>query len=712
MVNQHKRTLSKHQLGPSFSKRTRVPSSQHILLNDDAEEKQMRRKERTEQDEKNLHMLITPSTPYKQIKSKISSPSTMSNTDMSLSGFTPALKVPILANFEEWMKMATDNKINATNSWNFALIDYFHEMSFLRDGDGINFQKASCTLDGCVKIYTSRVDSAATETGKLLSGLTCSESLKNQGKDDQDDTDIDMNMEFEKQKKSKTKRSEATLVKDFSALQVKKFDLEFSVNPLFKKVLADFDEGGAKGLLLNHLFIDRQGRIIFDADDAILDEIEPIHNEDNDDIDLNGLQEKFVSIMSTLDNDEICPSFKNLKSDSDSSFSFFKVFEDLNQEGNGNFLINDTVLPDEEEFDDDIDNRTIPMITENDPDSQTHNVWGEDFVLKKLEKHSEKSDPLKVWNGNDFSVAMDETDDKVFEYFDLALKKNWAGPEYWKIQKLRKEKTSVTEPKKQKEKKAPFLIDFFSDEPIDFNILFSPGGTNIYLPKTQWISKTRNLLPDDIYFNSKQLLRFFIKPKSKIFGKYIDSHDDVEVDMNFWTNNNINNEHTKDQSVYDASFFNDNQDIDTAMDAINDDDQFMDAKEEMPLNEDEHKVNTEVFNSFTTSFKSKPDQLNYAKIAKKVDVKQLKENIWEELGFEKSNKDYTSHAVSVKTERKFTDVIKGLKNIYSERAMADISISFCFICLLHLANEKGLIIENNESLTELKIMLDTTIESA
>jgi len=91
---------------------------------------------------------------------------------------TPVRKVPILANFEEWMKMATDNKINATNSWNFALIDYFHDMSLLRDGDSINFQKASCTLDGCVKIYTSRVDSVASETGKLLSGLSDSQSKR------------------------------------------------------------------------------------------------------------------------------------------------------------------------------------------------------------------------------------------------------------------------------------------------------------------------------------------------------------------------------------------------------------------------------------------------------------------------------------------------------------------------------------------------------
>ena len=90
-------------------------------------------------------------------------------------------------------------------------------MSVLREGDSINFQKgksakrlalrksflftqgswnslrikftntkfsyfcfkmhlASCTLDGCVKVYTSRVDSVATETTKLLGGLATSAS--------------------------------------------------------------------------------------------------------------------------------------------------------------------------------------------------------------------------------------------------------------------------------------------------------------------------------------------------------------------------------------------------------------------------------------------------------------------------------------------------------------------------------------------------------
>jgi condensin complex subunit 2 len=102
---------------------------------------------------------------------------------------TPMKRVPILANFEEWMKMATDNKINAANSWNFALIDYFHDMSLLKEGDGVNFQKASCTLDGCVKIYTSRVDSVATETGKLLSGLADSNGNKKKKGDEGEESE-------------------------------------------------------------------------------------------------------------------------------------------------------------------------------------------------------------------------------------------------------------------------------------------------------------------------------------------------------------------------------------------------------------------------------------------------------------------------------------------------------------------------------------------
>ena len=81
-------------------------------------------------------------------------------------------------------------------------------MSLLKEGDGVNFQKASCTLDGCVKIYTSRVDSVATETGKLLSGLADSRNKNKAAEDDGegDDAQDSGNEEGEDGKKRQKKK--------------------------------------------------------------------------------------------------------------------------------------------------------------------------------------------------------------------------------------------------------------------------------------------------------------------------------------------------------------------------------------------------------------------------------------------------------------------------------------------------------------------------
>jgi condensin complex subunit 2 len=45
----------------------------------------------------------------------------------------------------------------------------------------------------------------------------------------------------------------------------------------------------------------------------------------------------------------------------------------------------------------------------------------------------------------------------------------------------------------------------------------------------------------------------------------------------------------------------------------------------------------------------------------------------------------------------FDSVIQGLRSTYSKDKMEEISTSFCFICLLHLANERGLKIEVGEN---------------
>jgi len=100
----------------------------------------------------------------------------------------------------------------------------------------------------------------------------------------------------------------------------------------------------------------------------------------------------------------------------------------------------------------------------------------------------------------------------------------------------------------------------------------------------------------------------------------------------------------------------------------------------------------------------RPENVRYAKKAKRVDVKRLKDDIWSDLrdlvdnenneNEEPMEQDIPDAPKPPKEDVKtFDTVIHSLRSTYPREKMAEISTSFCFICLLHLANEEGLRIE-------------------
>jgi len=98
----------------------------------------------------------------------------------------------------------------------------------------------------------------------------------------------------------------------------------------------------------------------------------------------------------------------------------------------------------------------------------------------------------------------------------------------------------------------------------------------------------------------------------------------------------------------------------------------------------------------------KPEFVNYAKRAKRVDVRKLKENIWKGLDIvvpklqdeDTMDVDDDGPTLTDPSEaRVFSSVISGLQKSYPREKLEEISTSFCFICLLHLANEQGLKLE-------------------
>ncbi|APA06552.1 hypothetical protein sscle_02g013220 [Sclerotinia sclerotiorum 1980 UF-70] len=824
-----------------------------LALNDDAQEKARRLKSRNAHHETQMNEIKKAATPRKLVnfnRAGSSSPSSNQRTPgrmgkeneldggvMMVGGnaVTPMKRVPILANFEEWMKMATDNKINAANSWNFALIDYFHDMSLLKEGDGVNFQKASCTLDGCVKIYTSRVDSVATETGKLLSGLADSgnnkkkrgENEEGEGEGDESEEEVeDEDGVVRKKTKKRTQRSsEATLATSFSALQLKKFELEFSVDPLFKKASADFDEGGAKGLLLNHLSIDSKGRIVFDSsddagdasakgrgrrrkDDAIEEDQEEVlesanvtlkdddnEDEDQDDveIDVEALGIKFFPNLDFLEEQDICPSLKNFDLGDPSGsmdIPFLKAPEDWRQDkdktednGVGNrsgiFLDDDNPVG----FDDDDDGLLGNFDIPDDAGfGEGGEAWARDAAIEPRMRVHDVGYDNDGGDGEDgegragsfdpetgeYVISLDRGSktegghDDILSYFDEALQKNWAGPEHWRIRKIKDvNKPAVTKIRKEKE---PFEIDFTS--PLSASLaetIYTHAATNatISLPKKDWKSKTRNLLPDDKHFNSKQLLRLFLKPKARMgsrksgfgaksgtFGqKKEDDIPEGEIGEDYWARKEEPAHTLEDEAPphgdYDANFF---QDDGLAMPGgIDDDDdlEFADAREQFSpgaqgqgaggidgitaiLNAGPQGVDGEegAFGTqlVTQSRRLRPEYVQYARVAKKVDVRRLKEELWKGIGFSEPEQPDTSLSASrlptpplkLPTDEnetlQFTTVMQNLQTVYPKQVMNDISTSYCFICLLHLANEKGLVIEKKEGLMELDIRKDPTAE--
>lgn len=697
-----------------------------IPLNDDDEEKAQRLQSRKALHSKQMDQLKAAASPARKRRSLGSDgPHTPSSHDPDVAGtaVTPMKRVPILANFEEWMKMATDNKINATNSWNFALIDYFHDMSLLKEGDGVNFQKASCTLDGCVKIYTSRVDSVATETGKLLSGLADSGNRKKRGAEgDGEEGEEEEGEEGEdgvkKRGKKKVQRSaEATLVNSFDQLRLKKMELEFSVDPLFKKASADFDEGGAKGLLLNHLSIDGTGRIVFDSSDdareaetdeqSRRDSMEPEGDQtkapaeeeaktEDGPIDMASLAARFFPDLNVLDEQDVCPSLQAFElgaGDGALDLPFLKAPENWRDEHpehnpDDEEQAQETVAPGGFGMDDSDNDAGVGADMAPDVGfGEGGEAWAKDAALQPQLMRvnhtagSEVEDERgEVGTFDTDSAAYGVTlqhrngehdQENILNYFDTALHKNWAGPEHWKVAKIKDKQTAAQEPKKARKEKESFEIDFsapMSQELASALYTTASSNSSISLPKAQWRSKGRNLLPDDKHFNSKDLLKLFLKPKARLGSRKQTTTRpaaDGEVDEAYWAaNNNAALQPANDDEAvrgdYDANFFQDDNPLLPPGAGDDDDDEFADAREAFspdadgvdaaagPIGAGIDDIATAATVPAEGAFgaqliaqsrRLRPEYVQYARVAKKVDVRRLKEEMWRGIGFEGDDDD-------------------------------------------------------------------------
>lgn len=797
-------------------------------------------------------------------------------------------RTTMMENFEEWIKLATDNKINSRNSWNFALIDYFHDLNVLMDSENkINFQKASATLDGCVKIYSSRVDSVSDETGKLLSGLaqkkrkqrkstnpngngqhgengSDQDQDKENGSDNSDDDDDDdddennnnnssSNDEVEidpvtglprninvdingKDNNRKSKRNvkmlETTLV-EFKTIKMKQLDQELNIDPLFKRALVDFDEGGAKSLLLNTLNIDSLGRVVFDAtiqneqeENALLDqeydndkptdsqsETEENGNLDNDEMDQdipdtsviskdsNFMGSQTANTSSLIEDEiltlgmdflkfnkieecEISPSLNQLRSLVDDIHKEKSFIETINNKSE-NFLteqeladvtpnndipdLDDDAIPDLEYSMIQDENDSADMNDNNDVNNNNNMLEANMNESQTNQSNNDASNMLDI----DDTITSGLIEQDLMAYFDETMKKNWRGREHWKVRNIKKNllnqkdiateisneksdidgNTTTTEngettstedkPKTKNQKKKQLEIDFFNFEDDLEDKVFAPRlkQSNIELPQRLRSEESHYLLPDDYHFTSENIVKLFIKPQQKmsLFNPRKRKSRDSRADK---FNESMNHDPSTSKNGYapeiaDETFWAENyqRKEQEELQPDDDEDNIRGAEIDNPFDDDDNGIDfNQAFDDDDLGDNDNSDQktnlgfmneetkptikekkITFARVAKKVDVRKLKNNVWKSINtlIEIPDEDEPTVSPTPEGEKnsdlvtlKFSDIASEIAKGYSTETVKDISTSFQFICLLHLANEYGFQVNKVQGYDDLDVEID------
>ncbi|XP_054819889.1 condensin complex subunit 2-like isoform X2 [Prosopis cineraria] len=582
--------------------------------------------------------------------------------------------------FSNCIKLACENKITQKNSWQLKLIDHLNEVVKVdAENDAeTNFQKASCTLEAGVKIYSARVDAVHSEAYKVLT------RMKQTGAEYEQDitTEVD-HINGSKGKCHSQPGSDsdkklsplATLESSFEPLNVKKFDVAFMVDPLYHQTSLLFDEGEVKGLLLNNLGIYGGCCVLFDSFDvpgkykSYLN-----HIDTSEKIDLSFAEEsieQMVMKMATTTN--ISPTLEDI----------FRQLDEYNHRS----LSTDNLSQAPEQRAD--------AFSAKDPNFDS-GILGNHYAnlddLDETAAVNERSSSLDsnfqgFLEDNDscafYRANMDGSHEPVPMFLLQVLgntsKQNaWAGPDHWKYWKYWRFKSPEDDPgsecepnltTKKSRNKSTVDIDIEFMEFLDKEMpdIFSPPQN----PKSTLLAANRkppdNKLQEDCHYQPQDIVRQFLHPIVVFSGKRR-KKPSVE---NFWRQNSSLGPPWEHQSVSADHY----DDIHVYSDG-------------------------EVNDRFISQpCQVKETEIQYEKTTKQVDVHALKESLWHHMqDSRESTESVHDGAVSFKCLLASVPI-----DCSAAVEAGDISPHMCFICLLHLANEHGLVINDCPDLDDLII---------
>ena len=605
------------------------------------------------------------------------------------------------------------------------------------------WQKASASLDATAKIYGFRVDSVHTETFKFLGGLNRNKKELNPKEENNEDNQEELE---QTKKKEKLKRGINTLETNINKLNLSKYDIDSEVDPLFSVMTSKFNESSARGLLLNTIPLDENMNYILESkkednditnikDDKSKNKSDDNHiNNDTDSLS-NDVSEasgsrkikEALTLANNLKKDEnkeegektfqvsCAQDFENIregikkvlksfiKDNNIDDFirlqicpelSIFRESRKINTE-DGNITFINTFKEEIDHADKKMQN-DIEDINSAIEEEDQDNLGGEEGIEEMQEGTSQNSnndlnrgesnEGNQIFDNNDpnintisnFNPKNNENSFGVFRYEDLIERAGHFGsgntqnlPEFMNFAKNfgRLEKNNFFNKglilglnnKKEggaKKKKEEKTFIFSENNEQNINDFFTENRSKMLNKTNDHSNDYEKRRKTKIYFHFDKLSQFRL---FTITGKTINSKD-IDNDLDIAQQEKNLEEEKEENDIFDQGD-NDNP------------------------NENDI-IGFEKNNEYDTFYENeKKAEKNFGKLYRKFDIRSLKKKIW--ASYEDIKEDRID----------FKNVVVNMSKNMSEDELFSISTPTCFVCILHLCNEKNLFIEQKDMTT-------------
>ncbi|NXN25664.1 CND2 protein, partial [Nycticryphes semicollaris] len=683
---------------PRFLSSTGTPVLAECPGNDDERERRQRRRSRVT----DLQLGSTDSP------LGFASPRQAEAWQSSLSQWTNA---QISDHYSTCIKLSTENKITTKNAFGLHLIDYMTEILKKKDSELTNFKIAAGTLDASAKIYAVRVDAVHAVAYKVLGGLGRDLSpTKNVESPERGDSS---NPETVKRVQKKKKHSFKTIEQNLNNINVSEANRRCEIDPMFLKTVASFDECSTAGIFLTGLRTQNcHSELLFDSKIVPLPSSETVTLPNSDPVKVIDLK---LLLTQCIEKRPICSSL--------AGFQFTKWDAESHDESVSALLDkfkSDQVFDIDAEIDSDVED-CAPAPPDDDFNSASPRSTAADKIGEFIENlnsfgtvnQSKRTDSDPFREGDIGSMCLHlSMKPGEYSYFSPRTLSMWAGPDHWRFKPRHKpDANSERETKKRCTKKA-FEVNF--DEDIDFEAYFRKTKASVTLAKSILESENTKstTLPADFNYDPSNILQLFLKPAVKLCRT---SEANTSLD------------HEDEISEYDYNNPNDTSNFCPALQAADSDDdndpvQFMGQMGEFNLSThpEGQELNGLVGDANMTMYGeqnliAEPQKVNkiaiqYAKTAKKMDMRRLKKNMWDLLTDEQKkesaaevNAEEEEDLSVVAGEKVFSNITKELLHRLPSAMAKNLSVPLAFVCLLHLANEKNLKLEGMEDLSDVLV---------